>query len=161
MDQKLMLIQVYGSDAVPKLLQILARHRRMLAEVSQTIKYKMSEIKREQNKQTTIAIFLEDRNSLKHMQSIFYWESLGIHWQSIFFHKWLHSSSSQDRLVRQPNQMWGRMKRRPRANAQKINISFEDKVMEKLFDIITWRKQGRLNDRVRAETLFFLPDVQT
>ena len=29
-----MLIQVYGSDAVPKLLQILARHGRMLAEVS-------------------------------------------------------------------------------------------------------------------------------
>ena len=67
-----MLIQVYGSDAVPKLLQILARHGRMLVEVSQTIKYKMSEIKREQNKQKTTVIFLEDWNSLKHMQSIFY-----------------------------------------------------------------------------------------
>ena len=55
-----MLIQMYGSDAVPKLLQILARHRRMLAEVSQTIKYKMSEIKREQNKQKTTVIFLDD-----------------------------------------------------------------------------------------------------
>ena len=59
MDQKLMLIQVYGSDAVPKLLQILARHRRMLAEVSQTIKYKMSEIKREQNKQKTTRITIK------------------------------------------------------------------------------------------------------
>ena len=67
-----MLIQVYGSDAVPKLLQILARHGRMLAEVSQTIKYKMSEIKREQNKQKTTVIFLDDWISLKHMQSIFY-----------------------------------------------------------------------------------------
>ena len=67
-----MLIQMYGSDAVPKLLQILARHRRMLAEVSQTIKYKMSEIKREQNKQKTTVIFLDDWISLKHMQSIFY-----------------------------------------------------------------------------------------
>ena len=67
-----MLIQMYGSDAVPKLLQILARHGRMLAEVSQTIKYKMSEIKREQNKQKTTVIFLDDWISLKHMQSIFY-----------------------------------------------------------------------------------------
>ena len=65
-----MLIQVYGSDAVPKLLQILARHGRMLAEVSRTIKYKMSEIKREQNKQKTTV--LDDWNSLKHLQSIFY-----------------------------------------------------------------------------------------
>ena len=54
-----MLIQMYGSDAVPKLLQILARHGRMLAEVSQTIKYKMSEIKREQNKQKTTRITIK------------------------------------------------------------------------------------------------------